>query len=95
VPDGRVPVRALVARHAFDGAVWQAWGTVRSGRSKRWLLQVLNPRLVPMRQQANDWVIAPCFTSSAPFCPLYTNRLLQSQTGDRVRRWTASSRLAA
>jgi SAM-dependent methyltransferase len=28
------------------------------------------------RQPANDWVIAPCSTSSAPFCPLYANRLL-------------------
>ena len=48
VPGGRVPVRALIARHAFDGAAWQAWGTVPMWRSKRTMPVVLNARLVPM-----------------------------------------------
>ena len=44
----------------------------------------LNPGLVPVRQQANDWVIAPCFSSSAPFCPIYANRLSQSRWSEHT-----------
>ena len=75
-PDCRVPVMALAARHAFDGAVWQAWGTVHKWRSQRRVIGVLNPRPVPMSRQADDWVISACSTSSAPFCPLYANRVI-------------------
>jgi hypothetical protein len=40
----RVPVRALSAQHAFDDAAQQAWGTVLSWRSQRWVNWVLDPR---------------------------------------------------
>jgi hypothetical protein len=45
---------------------------------------VLNPRLVPMRRQTNDWIITVYSTSSALFCPLFTIGLHPTGLG-RVR----------
>jgi hypothetical protein len=42
----RVPIRALQARHALDGASCRAWGTVRTWRSHRRVLEVLVPKPV-------------------------------------------------
>ena len=72
---GRVPVRALVARHTFDGSLQQAWGTVLLGRSKRRGKWVLNPR-------PDTGGVDGCGTGNVPACstpsavppPAYSNR---------------------
>ena len=72
---GRVPVRALVARHTFDGSLQQAWGTVLLGRSKRRGKWVLNPR-------PDTGGVDGCGTGNVPACstpsavppPAYSNK---------------------
>ena len=53
----RVPVRALLAQHAFDDAAQQAWVTVLSRHSQRWINRVLDPR--PDADGVDKWMTDP------------------------------------
>ena len=71
----RVPIMALVAQYALDGEARQAWGTIRRRRSQRKAVGVLDSQaLGRWGWQTDNWLIMVCFTPSAPFCLLYSNR---------------------